>query len=89
MTSVEDEQKVEAIAQESEAKYGVPQPPCPGLAAPDASDDEHRDATEDEEEYIRLEHRQDLAIGPASRAAVRKATLMTTAKLQRLCPQLP
>jgi hypothetical protein len=56
MPASEEEQKVEAVKRKARPENGVPGPPCAGLAAPDARNDEHRDTTKDEEQYIDQEH---------------------------------
>src|SRR5207247_1161703 len=52
----EEEQKVEAVDRKARSEDGIPYSPCRGLATLDARYEEHRDATEDEEQYIELEH---------------------------------
>ena len=66
--AVEEEQQVEAVDREARSEDGIPGSPGHGLAGLDARHDEHRDATEDEEQYIDVEHVDTSPFVQASRA---------------------
>jgi len=54
--ALEEEQKIEAVDREARSEDGIQYSPSRGLAALDARHGEHRDATDDEEQYIDVEH---------------------------------
>jgi hypothetical protein len=67
--AVEEEQQVQAVDRKARSEDGVPGSPRRGLACLDARHDEHRDATEDEEQYIDVEHTGTWPFVQASRAS--------------------
>jgi hypothetical protein len=61
--------QVEAVDREARSEDGVPGSPCRSLASLDTRQDEHRNATEDEKQYIDVEHVGTSLFVQASRAS--------------------